>query len=84
MDSGAYGGWVIPPYYDSLVAKIIAYAPSRLLAIKKMQTALEMTTIVGIKTNIPLHLMILANSDFINGTYDTQFLEKFLARKNGD
>jgi acetyl-CoA carboxylase biotin carboxylase subunit len=66
------------------VAKIIAYAPTRLLAIKKMQTALEMTTIVGIKTNIPLHLAILANSDFIAGNYNTQFLEKFLARKNGN
>ncbi|MCX6561485.1 MAG: acetyl-CoA carboxylase biotin carboxylase subunit [Candidatus Aminicenantes bacterium] len=81
VDSAAYGGWVIPPTYDSLVAKIIAYAPTRYLAIKKMQTALEMTTIVGIKTNIPLHLAILANSDFQNGNYDTQFLEKFLAKK---
>ena len=62
----------------SLIAKIIAYAPNRQLAIKKMQTALEMTTIVGVKTNIPLHLSILANSDFQRGTYSTQFLEKFL------
>ncbi|MHB8054673.1 MAG: acetyl-CoA carboxylase biotin carboxylase subunit [Candidatus Aminicenantales bacterium] len=84
VDSAAYGGWKIPPTYDSLVAKIIAYAPSRYLAIKKMQTALEMTTIVGIKTNIPLHLSILANSDFIAGTYDTQFLEKLLNHRNGD
>jgi len=84
VDSGAYGGWKIPPTYDSLVAKVIAYAPSRLLAIKKMQTALEMTTIVGIKTNIPLHLSILANSDFLSGKYDTQFLEKVLNHKNGN
>jgi acetyl-CoA carboxylase, biotin carboxylase subunit len=81
VDSAAYGGWQIPPTYDSLVAKIVAYAPTRFLAIKKMQTALEMTTIVGIKTNIPLHLAILANSDFMAGNYDTQFLEKFLAKK---
>ncbi|MDD8027635.1 MAG: acetyl-CoA carboxylase biotin carboxylase subunit [Acidobacteriota bacterium] len=81
VDSAAYGGWQIPPTYDSLVAKIIAYAPTRFLAIKKMQTALEMTTIVGIKTNIPLHLAVLANSDFMEGNYDTQFLEKFLAKK---
>jgi len=81
VDSAAYGGWQIPPDYDSLVAKIIAYAPTRYLAIKKMQTALEMTTIVGIKTNIPLHLAILSNTDFIEGNYDTQFLEKFLAKK---
>jgi len=83
VDSAAYGGWQIPPHYDSLLAKIIAYAPSRFLAIKKMQTALEMTTIVGIKTNIPLHLAVLANSDFLEGKYDTGFLEAFLARKNG-
>jgi acetyl-CoA carboxylase biotin carboxylase subunit len=83
VDSAAYGGWQIPPDYDSLLAKVIAYAPSRLMAIKKMQTALEMTTIVGVKTNIPLHLAILANSDFLEGAYDIQFLEKFLAQKNG-
>jgi acetyl-CoA carboxylase biotin carboxylase subunit len=83
VDSAAYGGWQIPPDYDSLVAKIIAYAPNRQLAIKKMQTALEMTTIVGVKTNIPLHLSILSNTDFIRGDYNTQFLEKFL-QKNGE
>jgi acetyl-CoA carboxylase biotin carboxylase subunit len=83
VDSGAYGGWVIPPDYDSLIAKIIAFAPTRDLAIKKMQTALEMTTIVGVKTNIPLHLQILANTDFIRGEYNTQFLEKMIAPKNG-
>jgi acetyl-CoA carboxylase biotin carboxylase subunit len=83
VDSAAYVGWQIPPDYDSLVAKIIACAPSRLLAIKKMQTALEMTTIVGVKTNIPLHLGILSNSDFIRGEYDIQFLERTLI-KNGE
>lgn len=82
VDSAAYQGWHIPPDYDSLVAKIIAHAPTRSLAIKKMQTALEMTAIVGIKTNIPLHLAILSDSDFINGDYDTQFLERFLARND--
>jgi len=83
VDSAAYGGWQIPPDYDSLLAKIIAYAPSRQLAIKKMQTALEMTTIVGVKTNIPLHLNILSNTDFIRGAYSTQFLEKLL-QTNGE
>ncbi len=82
VDSAAYQGWRIPSDYDSLVAKIIAHAPRRLLAIKKMQTALETTAIVGIKTNLPLHLAVLADSDFINGDYDTQFMERFLA-KNG-
>ncbi|MCJ7587316.1 MAG: biotin carboxylase, partial [Candidatus Aminicenantes bacterium] len=69
------------PDYDSMIAKIIAFAPTRLTAIKKMQTALEMTTIVGVKTNIPLHLAILSSADFLNGNYNTQFLEKFLAGK---
>jgi acetyl-CoA carboxylase biotin carboxylase subunit len=82
VDSAAYAGWKIPPDYDSLVAKVIAYAPNRPLAIKKMQTALEMTTIVGIKTNIPLNLDILSNSDFIRGEYDTQFLERVLQKNS--
>ena len=81
VDSAAYGGWQIPPDYDSLVAKIIAFAPTRPLAIKKMQTALETTTIVGIKTNLPLHLQILADTEFLEGKYDTQFMERFLAAK---
>jgi len=86
VDSAAYGGWVIPPDYDSLLAKIIAYAPSRELAIRKMQAALETTTVVGIKTNIPLHLEILANSDFRKGDYNTQFMEEFLSSpaQNGE
>ena len=81
VDSAAYCGWNIPPDYDSLVAKIIATAPTRIETIKKIRTALEMTTIVGIKTNIPLHLNILSNSDFIKGNYDIQFMEKFLSKK---
>jgi acetyl-CoA carboxylase biotin carboxylase subunit len=81
VDSAAYSGWQIPTEYDSMVAKIIALAPTRKEAIKKMIVALEMTTIVGIKTNIPLQLSILANSDFAKGNYDIQFLEKFLSKK---
>jgi acetyl-CoA carboxylase biotin carboxylase subunit len=81
VDSAAYGGWVVPPNYDSLLAKIIAYAPSRDLAIAKMRAALETTTIVGIKTNIPLHLDILSNTDFLAGRYTTQFMDEHLAAK---
>lgn len=81
VDSAAYSSWQIPPDYDSLVAKIVAKAPTRAEAIKKMITALEMTTIAGIKTNILLHLSILSNSDFIKGDYDIQFMEKFLRKK---
>lgn len=82
VDSAAYGGWQIPPDYDSLVAKIIAFAPTRPLAIRKIQTALETTTIVGIKTNLPLHLQILSSTEFQEGNYDTQFMERFLQKKN--
>ncbi len=84
VDSALYCGGQIPPYYDSLVAKIIALAPKRQIAIKKMITALEMTTIVGIKTNLPLLLSILANTEFVKGEYDTRFMERFLNRKNGE
>lgn len=81
VDSAAYTGWKIPSEYDSLVAKIAATAASREETIKKMYTALEMTTIVGIKTNIPLHLSLLSNSDFIKGDYDIQFLERSLQKE---
>lgn len=78
VDSAAYRGWQIPPDYDSLLAKVIALAPTRTECINKMLTALDMTTIVGIKTNIPLQQIILANSDFRKGNYDIQFLERLL------
>ena len=81
VDSAAYGGWVIPPDYDSLLAKIIAYAPTRDLAIRKMQVALETTTVVGVRTNIPLHIRILSDTDFRKGKIHTQFMEEFLAKK---
>ncbi len=81
VDTAAYQGWVIPPDYDSLIAKIVAVAPTRREVIDKMRTALEMTTIVGIKTNIPLHMNILSNSDFKKGRYDIQFLENLLEKQ---
>jgi acetyl-CoA carboxylase biotin carboxylase subunit len=80
IDSAAYSGWNIPPEYDSLIAKIIVKAQSRAEAIIKMKTALEMTTIVGINTNIPLHLGILSNSNFLKGQYNIQFMERFLSK----
>ncbi|OGD23100.1 MAG: acetyl-CoA carboxylase biotin carboxylase subunit [Candidatus Aminicenantes bacterium RBG_13_59_9] len=83
VDSAAYQGWQIPPDYDSLLAKVVTLAPTRPEAIRKMQAALEMTTIVGVKTNLPLHLSILADTDFAKGSYDTQFMERF-QQKNGN
>ncbi len=78
VDTAAYQGWNIPPDYDSLLAKICAFAPTRHECILKMQAALETALVVGIKTNIPLHQNILANSEFRKGRYDIQFLEKLL------
>lgn len=80
IDSAAYSGWVIPQEYDSLIAKIIVKAPNRAEAITKMKTALEMTTVVGINTNIPLHLGVLSNSNFIKGQYNIQFMERYLSK----
>ena len=80
VDTAAYCGWDIPPDYDSLIAKIVTVAPNRLEAIAKMRTALEMTTIVGIKTNIPLHLELLSNSEFIKGNYNIQFMENHISK----
>ena len=77
VDSHAYAGYVVPPYYDSLVAKIIAVAQEREEAIRKMQRALEEFVIEGIKTTIPLHKKILAHTDFVKGNYNTKFLETF-------
>jgi len=80
IDSAVYSGWVIPPEYDSLIAKIAVKAPSRAEAIIKIKTALEMTTVVGINTNIPLHLGILSDSNFLKGQYNIQFMEKYLSK----
>ncbi len=77
VDSHAYAGYVVPPYYDSLVAKLIAVAQEREEAIRKMQRALEEFVIEGIKTTIPLHQKILAHPDFVKGNYNTKFLETF-------
>jgi len=80
VDSAAYRGWEIPPDYDSLVAKIIVHASNREETIQKMQTALESTSIGGIKSNISLQLKILANADFQKGEFSTQFMDKFLSK----
>lgn len=78
MDSAAYSGYTIPPYYDSLIAKVIAWAPSRLEAINRMAGALKEMEIVGVPTTIPLHKQILANSFFQGGEVYTDFIQRRL------
>jgi len=71
----------IPPYYDSLIAKIIVHGRDRQEAIARMRRTLEMTVIEGIKTSIPMHLKILADPDFVAGRLSTAFMERFLVEK---
>jgi acetyl-CoA carboxylase biotin carboxylase subunit len=82
VDSAAYTGALIPPYYDSLVAKLIVKGRDRGEAIGRMKRALEMFVIEGIKTSIPLQRRIMADADFASGKFDTHFIEK-LVNTNG-
>ena len=75
IDSAIYEGYTIPPTYDSMIAKIIAYGANRNEAISKMKRALEETVIEGIDTNIDFLLEIIKNKNFIRGDYDTSFIE---------
>jgi len=68
---------VIPPYYDSLVAKLIAYGNDREEAISRMARALEMFIIEGVSTSMPVHEKIMADPDFLAGNFDTHFLDRF-------
>jgi len=77
VDTAAYPGYVVPPYYDSMIAKLIVHARTRELAIARMQRALEMMVIEGIKTTIPLHQRIMADENFRKGTFSTKFMEEF-------
>jgi acetyl-CoA carboxylase, biotin carboxylase subunit len=83
VDTAAYTDGVIPPYYDSLVAKLIAHGNTREEAIARMRRALGMFVVEGIYTTIPLHERILANEDFQAGVFDTGFLARFLGQ-NGE
>ena len=82
IDSAVYQGYVIPQYYDSMIAKLIAYAPTRDEAMKKMRWALAEFLVGGIDTNIDYQLEILKDSDFIGADYDIGFLERKDFAKN--
>lgn len=77
VDSHAYAGYTIPPFYDSMIAKIIAVARTREEAINTMSRALSEYVIEGIKTTIPFHQQLMRNDDFCNGNFTTKFLEGF-------
>ena len=78
VDTHIYGNYVVPPYYDSMLAKLIVHAPTRREAIRKMRAAIEQLMVDGIKTNIELLYIIMYNTDFVRGVYDTSFMRSFL------
>ena len=78
VDSAAYADAVIPPYYDSMIAKLIVKGRDRTEAIGRMKRALEMFVIEGIKTSIPLHRRIVADSRFVAGNYNTHFIDRLV------
>ncbi len=77
LDTHVYAGYVIPPHYDSMIAKLIVRARTRELALNKMIRALDEFVIEGVKTTIPFHRQLLRNPDFRAGHFDTRFLERF-------
>ncbi len=84
VDTFAHSECTIPPYYDSLIAKIIVHGRDRQEAIARMRRTLEMTVIEGIKTSIPLHLKIINDPDFVAGRLHTHFMERFMPEKKSD
>jgi acetyl-CoA carboxylase biotin carboxylase subunit len=83
VDSHVYAGYSIPPYYDSMIGKLIAHAKNRPLAIRRMEIALEETIVEGIKTTIPFHRLALASEKFRTGDLSTRFVEELLRERNG-
>jgi len=83
VDSGVYQGYKIPPYYDSLIGKLIVHGRTRVECMMRLRRALDEFVVDGIKTTIPLFRDLLANPDIANGDYDIHWLEKFLADKAG-
>ena len=77
IDTHIYQGYTIPPYYDSLIGKLIVHDEDRSSAIKRLYRALEETIIKGVKTTVPFYLKLLKNEDFQKGNIDTHFLERF-------
>jgi len=79
VDSALYSGYKVPPYYDSLIAKLIVHAPTRPEAIARMRRSLAEFAVVGIKTTLPLHQRIVEAPEFIAGDYTIHWLERFVA-----
>ncbi|HEX3344388.1 MAG TPA: acetyl-CoA carboxylase biotin carboxylase subunit, partial [Polyangiaceae bacterium] len=81
VDSGVYGGWRVPADYDSLLAKLVAHAPTRTEAIIRMRRALDEFIVTGIRTNIDLHKALLADAEVVEGTMTTRTVERVTGGK---
>ncbi|GAA3931597.1 acetyl-CoA carboxylase biotin carboxylase subunit [Litoribacillus peritrichatus] len=81
VDSHLYAGYTVPPFYDSLIAKVISHAETRTQAIKRMQSAMEEMLIDGIRSNIPLHRRLMSDQGFCKGEFNIHYLESILKRK---
>ncbi|MBX3563969.1 MAG: acetyl-CoA carboxylase biotin carboxylase subunit [Sphingomonas sp.] len=82
VDSGLYAGYKVPPYYDSMIAKLIVYGTTRQGAIRRLRRALEEFVIDGMKTTIPLHQALIEDPEFQSGDYTIKWLEEWLARQD--
>ena len=80
IDTHVYDGYMIPPYYDSMIAKLITTAQTREEAINKMKRALQEFIIEGVKTTIPFHQQLMENPDYLAGNYTTKFMEDFVLK----
>jgi acetyl-CoA carboxylase, biotin carboxylase subunit len=78
VDTHVYAGYTIPPYYDSLIGKLITVAQTREEAIATMQRALDEFILEGVKTTIPFHKQLMRDKDFREGNFTTHFLENFV------
>ncbi len=81
VDSGAYAGYIIPPYYDSLIGKLIVHARGRNECLMRLKRALGEFVVDGIDTTIPLFTALISEPDIVNGDYDIHWLEHYLAKK---
>ena len=84
VDSGLYAGYVIPPYYDSMIAKLIVYGRNRERCIMRLRRALEEMVVEGVKTSIPLHQELLRQEDVLEGNYSIKWLEEWLRTREAD
>ena len=84
VDTHVYSGYSVPPYYDSMIAKLICTGATREIAIARMNRALKEFMIKGIKTTIPFQIEIINHPDFINGNYDIGWVEKYLEERESD